>query len=122
MAKAKNTTTIGREHEDYITSIFDWDSAGRSRSSGASFHDPADITSDNLVIECEATEAASYRLTLEFWREALGKAHTGKLPALAVRFRDSDRGRHTDLVVMDAHDISMILEELEAYRTAAITQ
>jgi len=111
---------MGKEHEEYLEGLFEWDGARRSRSSGSSSHDPVDITSNGLVIEAEATEAKSYGLKLEFWREVQRKAHTGKLPSLGIRFRDAEEGRHTDLMIMDAHDVAMILEELETYRTEAL--
>lgn len=111
----KSTTAMGKEHEEAIVDLLSWDNAKRSRSSGASFHDPVDVTSDSLVVECEATEAKSYRLTLDFWDEVVKKQHTGKWPALAVRFRDP-HGKDVDLMVMSAEDISGLLEEVEAYR------
>jgi hypothetical protein len=120
VSAAKSTTGMGKEHEEYIVSLLEWDSARRSRSSGASFHDPIDITSDGLVMECEATENKSYSLKLDFWNEVTSKAHTGKLPALGIRFRDTVNDKHTDLIVMEAHDVAQMLEELEAYRSEAL--
>ncbi len=117
MPPSKSTTGMGKEHEEYVVSLLEWDSARRSRSSGASFHDPIDITSEGLVLECEATEKKSYSLKLSFWEEVRKKAHRGKLPALAIRFRDADNGKHTDLMIMEAHDVAEMLEELEVYRT-----
>lgn len=120
MGRAKSSTAMGREHEERIVKIFDWDNAYRSRSSGASFHDPVDVTSDNFVIECEATEAESYRFKLKSWFEVRGKQHSGKRPMWAVEFRDIDHGKHLDLVMMDANDVSELMEELEAYRKEAL--
>lgn len=114
--KAKSTTAMGREHEEFVVDKFEWDKAWRSRSSGASFHQPVDVTTDSMVIECEATEAKSYRLTLDYWREIQEKQHTGKTPALAIRLRDPIDGKHVDLVVMDINDVTADREELEAYR------
>jgi hypothetical protein len=118
--RSKSTTSMGREHEEAIVELFEWDNAWRSKSSGASMHAPIDVTTDSLVIECEATEAVSYRLKLDFWKEVVSKQHTGKLPSLAVRFRDPTSNKHTDLVVMNAHDLTAILEELEVYRSKVL--
>ena len=115
-----STTAMGKEHEEDIVKLFEWDKARRSRSSGASFHDPVDITSESLVIECECTDAESYRLTKEFWKEVVGKQHTGKQPALSIRFRDAVNGKHMDLMVISAEDFSAQQEELEVYRTDAL--
>ena len=60
MAKV-STTSMGREHEEHIAGLFEWDSAKRSRSSGASPSDPIDITSQSLVVECECTDSDSWR-------------------------------------------------------------
>jgi hypothetical protein len=114
--RAKSTTAMGREHEEHVVEVFDWAAGNRSRSSGASFHDPVDVTTEVSVIECEATEAKSYSLKLSFWKEVFNKQHTGKIPMLAVRFRDPTGGRNTDLAVIDLQELSAIMEELEVYR------
>jgi hypothetical protein len=111
---------MGREHEEDIVKEFEWDKAHRSRSSGASYHDPVDITTESLVIECECTDSDSYRLTKAFWNEVRGKQHTGKMPALAIRFRDAVHGKHTDLMAISAEDLSSLMEEVETYRTMAL--
>lgn len=118
--RAKHTTGMGKEHEEHVVEQFEWANAWRSRSSGASFHAPIDVTADVAVIECEATESKSYRLTLEFWQEIVEKQHSGKLPMLAVRFRDPQNGKHTDLLVMDLGEGSALLEEVEVYRDKAV--
>jgi hypothetical protein len=118
--RSKSTTGQGKEHELHVEGVFEWDNARRSRSSGASFHDPVDITSDSMVIECESTEAKSYRLTLDFWNEVVQKQHTGKIPALAVRFRDPTSNKRVDLMVVELENYAAEREELEAYRTEAL--
>jgi hypothetical protein len=120
MAKAKSTTGMGKEHEEFVTEMFEWDNARRSRSSGASAHDPVDVTTDSMVIECEATEAKSYSLKLSFWEEVKQKQHSGKQPGLAIRFRDPANGKHTDLLISNLHDATADREELETLRTMAI--
>jgi hypothetical protein len=119
--RAKSTTSQGKEHEEFIVDLFEWANAWRSKSSGSSFHAPVDVTTDVSVIECESTEAKSYRLTLDFWREVERKQHTGKLPMLAVRFRDPANGKHVDLLVLNAHDGTTLLEEVEAYRDDSVS-
>lgn len=118
--KAKHTTGMGKEHEEHVVTEFAWANASRSRSSGASFHDPVDITCDVAVIECEATENKSYSLKLSFWDEVVQKQHSGKMPALAIRFRDAQNSNHTDLAVISLSDLSAMLEELEVYRDKAV--
>ena len=122
MPPSKSTTGMGKEHEESIVKLFEWANAGRSRSSGASQHDPIDITSDIAVIECEATENKSYSLKLSFWREVFEKQYNGKIPLLGIRFRDPIGTDHTDLIVMSAHDVAALLEEVEAYRNEALAR
>lgn len=118
--RAKSTTSMGKEHEEHVVEVYKWADAKRSKSSGASFHDPIDVTTEVSVIECEATEAKSYRLKLEFWEEIFAKQHSGKVPMLAIRFRDPVSGKHTDLAVMDLLEASAMQEELEAYRDDSV--
>lgn len=117
---SKSTTGMGKEHEEAVVDAYAWAEARRSRSSGASFHDPIDVTTDVSVIECEATEAKSFRLRLDLWHEITQKQHSGKTPMLAVRFRDAQSGRHVDLAILDLAEISALQEEVEAYRNAAL--
>ncbi len=115
-----STSQMGKEHEERIVKLWEWANARRSRSSGASFHDPIDVTSDVAVTECEATEKKSYSLKLSFWEEIIQKQHSGKFPSLAIRFLERDKQKVTDLMVVDAEWLSSELEELEAYRNEAI--
>lgn len=120
MLQAKSTTSKAKEHEEFVEKMYEWDHAKRSRSSGASFHDPVDVTSDSLVIECEYTENDSYRLKRSFWEEVVKKQYNGKQPTLAIRFREKFSEGHDDLIVMSLHDHTAIMEELEAYRAEAL--
>ncbi len=115
-----STSQMGKEHEEYIVEAFAWANGRRSRSSGASFHDPIDVTSDVLVTECEATEKKSYSLKLSFWEEIVQKQHSGKAPSLAIRFLERDKQKSTDLMVVEAEYLSSLLEELEAHRNLAL--
>jgi len=115
-----STSQMGKEHEEKIVKIWGWANAHRSRSSGASFHDPVDVTSDVAVTECEATEKKSYSLKLEFWEEIVQKQHSGKFPSLAIRFLERDKQKTTDLMVVDAEMLSALVEEVEAYRDEAL--
>lgn len=118
--RAKSTTAMGKEHEEAVVQKFAWANARRSRSSGASFHDPIDVTTEVTVTECEATEGQSYSLKKSFWKEIVGKQHSGKIPTLAIRFRDATGDKHLDLFVMSLSDGSALLEELEAYRNDSL--
>lgn len=102
---------MGKEHEEYVVQCLRFDGARRSRSSGASFHDPIDVTTDNWIIECEATEKESYRLKKEFWQEAVKKTYGDRWPALCIRFRDVlNPKRSLDLVVIKLEDFKMLTE------------
>lgn len=122
MPPAKHTSGMGKEHEEHMVKLFEWAKAWRSRSSGASQHDPIDVTSEVAVIECEATEKASYSLKLSFWKEVFSKQYNGKMPLLGIRFRDPVGTDHTDLVVMSAADAAALLEEVEVYRNEALAR
>lgn len=112
----QSTSAIGEEHEEFIANILSFDNTKRSRSSGASFHSPIDVVGYNIALECEATEKKSYRFTLDFWEEIKHKAHSGKLPAIAFRFRDVNNPRRsTDLIALDANDFAMIFEAYLAW-------
>lgn len=118
--KPQSTSGIGRQHEEAIVDKFSWANAHRSRSSGASFHAPVDVTSDVTVTECEATENKSYRFKLSFWEEIVQKQHSGKIPTLAIRFIEKDKSEITDLMVIAADELSSMFEELEYYRNNAL--
>lgn len=120
--RAQSTSAMGKEHEEAVVDAFAWANAQRSRSSGASFHDPIDVTSEVTVTECEATENKSYSLKESFWHEVVSKQHSGKMPTLAIRFRHPTDGQHTDLLVMSLADGSALLEELEAYRNDSLVR
>jgi hypothetical protein len=118
--RAKHTTGMAKEHEDFVAETYGWAAGRRSPSSGASFNDPADVVTDVSVIECEATEAQSYTLKRSFWDEVVEKQHSGKTPMLAVRFRSPTDGKHLDLAVVSLDELSALQEEVEAYRNEAI--
>jgi hypothetical protein len=118
--RAKHTTGMGKEHEEAVVEAYSWANSARSKSSGASMHDPIDVTTDVSVVECEATEAKSYTLKLSFWQEIVEKQHSGRMPMLAVRFRDPITKKHTDLAVLELSELSALQEEVEAYREEAI--
>lgn len=120
--RATSTSAMGKEHEEAVVDMFAWANARRSRSSGASFHDPIDVTTEVTVTECEATEGKSYSLKLSFWEEIVSKQHSGKMPTLAIRFRDPTGGKPTDLLIMSLADASALLEELEVYRDDSLRQ
>lgn len=118
--RAKSTTSLGKDHEEYVVEVFEWANGWRSRSSGASAHQPIDVTTTVSVIECEATEKQSYSLKKAFWQEIVSKQHTGKTPMLAVRFKDPASSKSTDLAVIGLEDLSEMMEELEAYRESSV--
>jgi hypothetical protein len=113
--KAKNTTEMGKEFEKFIEKNFAFDNSHRSASSGASFHDNIDITSDSFVIECESTEKKSYSLKLSFWEEVRGKAYNSKKPLIAFRFRNIENPRKSvDLIALDVNDFLELVEKAKS--------
>ena len=118
--RKQSTTGMAKEHEEFVADLFSWANGRRSRSSGASFHDPIVVTTDVTVTECEATENQSYRLRKDFWKEIIQKQHSGKNPTLAIRFIDKPNQEIIDLMVIDAGELAALYEEVEALRTIAV--
>lgn len=116
MGRAKSTTEQGREHEEAMVRLLDFDSARRSRSSGASWNDNTDVVSDSAAIECESTNAVSYTLTLDFWREVVAKSTADRIPLLGIQFRNVDQKKNVNLIAMSADDFAELLEELKELR------
>lgn len=111
--EAKSTTDMGREYELDLVEHLKFDNARRSKSSGASFHDNIDITSDHFVIEAEATEKKSYSVKIDFWEEIRQKAHNNKKPLIAFRFRNTNNPRKSiDLIAMDKNDFIELMEKI----------
>ena len=110
MMKAKSTSDLGTKHEELVVKRLRFDNARRSRSSGASFHDPIDVTSDGFVIECEATEGKSKSIGAPLWEEVKRKAFGGRYPAISIQF-ENDQGKKYTLIAFDIEDIEEILME-----------
>ena len=98
-----------KEHEEFVASKLCFDGASRSKSSGSSFHDPIDITSKFLVIECEYTEKESYRITKKLWKEIRMKAYGLRFPVIAFRFREQYTHQSLDLVTLSLDDFCELL-------------
>lgn len=99
-----NKKDLSLEHEKYIEKKFAYDIANRSRSSGAFFGDPIDVTSSNYVIECEATEKKSKSFKKDLWFEVRMKSYADKTPLLAIRFADPNPRHQVDLIIMDIEE------------------
>jgi len=111
--EAKSTTAMGREYEEDLVGHLAFDNAKRSKSSGASFHDNIDITTEHFVIEAESTEKKSYSVKVSFWEEVRAKAYNNKKPLIAFRFRDVKNPRKSvDLIAMDKNDFIELMEKL----------
>ena len=111
--EAKSTTDMGREFELELVRVLSFDKARRSPSSGASFHDNIDVTSEHFVIEAEATEKKSYSVKLSFCDEVRHKAYNNKKPLIAFRFRDTKNPRKSvDLIAMDKNDFVELMEKI----------
>jgi len=118
MARPKTTTAKAEEHENYVAEIFEFDNGRRSPSSGAMWNDDTDVVTDSMVIECEYTEAASYRLERSLFEEAKGKIKRGRMPGVAIRFRDKFSDKHIDLLVIDLNDQAELLAHLRYVRSS----
>lgn len=101
MPKAQTTRQISNEHESFLEKVFAKWNARRSPSSGARFSDPIDVTTDLHVIEAKATEGKSISIKREDWIKNRNKAYNGRMPAMAIRFRDPYNGKHIDLLLVE---------------------
>jgi hypothetical protein len=113
MAKAKNTRELSNAHEEFLADTLP--GGRRSKTSGASWHDPVDVTTDYHVIEAKATENKSITLKLEDWEGIRKKAHGGKIPAMALRFKDPYSMKVIDLLVIEVADELELLEKAWKY-------
>lgn len=108
--KSKTTRALSTPHEEYLAEVFP--GGHRSKTSGASFHDPSDVTTDDYCIEAKATESKSTTLKLSDWEGIRAKAKNGKKPMMAYRFRDPLLNTTTDLVLKDLNDELELLDRL----------
>ena len=109
--RSKTTRALSTPHEEFLADSFP--GGHRSKSSGASFTDPSDVTTDDYVIEAKATESKSTTLKLSDWDGIKSKAKNGRRPMIALRFRDPVMNTTTDLIVKDINDELELLERLE---------
>lgn len=105
--KSQTTRALSDPHEKFLEEVYP--GGRRSKSSGASYHDPPDVTTDDHVIEAKATEKKSISIKLEDWDGIRKKATNGRTPRLAIRFKDPYTNKITDLVLME------VSEDLERY-------
>lgn len=102
MPRSKNTRELSDAHEHFLADSYP--GGRRSKTSGASWHDPVDVTTDYHVIEAKATENKSISLKLEDWEGIRKKAGSGRVPAMALRFKDPYSSKVVDLIVMEVSD------------------
>jgi len=121
MARPKSTTAQGREHEEHMVKLLEFDGSRRSASSGASWNDNTDVVSESIALECESTNSNSYSLKLDFWREVVSKSTANRIPTLGIQFRNIDTKKNTNLVVMSADDFAEMLEEIIELREYRFT-
>ena len=108
--RSKTTRALSTPHEQFLADSFP--GGHRSKSSGASFTDPCDVTTDDYVIEAKATENKSQSLKLSDWEGIRSKAKNGRRPMMAFRFRDPLLNTTTDLVLKDINDELELLDRL----------
>ena len=113
MAKAKNTKELSNAHEQFLVDTYP--EGHRSKSSGASWHDPIDVTTKYHVIEAKCTEGESISIKKSTWEDIRKRAHDGKDPAIALRFKDPYSNKTIDLIVLEVSDELDIREQAELY-------
>lgn len=106
----KTNGQLAADHESHIAKELSFDNSRRSPSSGAKKHDPIDVTSDHLVIECEFTHKKSYSFSKDLWVEARMKAFNSKRPVIAFQFKDPNPRHQYDLVVLELDFFKELLE------------
>lgn len=99
------------DHENYIANLY---KGRRSKSSGASDHDPGDVRTEKYLIECKMTGTPGKEKKLPRFVQQLEKVceeayQEGKIPILALRYFApesilSDRQGWIDLEVRKAVD------------------
>lgn len=102
MAKTKTTRELSDAHESFLAEIYP--GGRRSPSSGATWNDPVDVTTDYHVIEAKATEGESISLKKSDWLAISDKAKGGKIPAMALRFKDPYSMKTIDLICLSVDD------------------
>ena len=99
--KAKTTTTLSKDHEEWVARTL---GGRRSRSSGASFSDPVDVSSEFEVVECKATEGESISIKRSDWLKNREKVTNSRNPMMALRFKDPYTNKSIDLLLVEAAD------------------
>jgi hypothetical protein len=102
MAKAKTTRELSDAHENWLADTIP--GGRRSKTSGASSHDPIDVTTDFHVIEAKATEGESISIKKSTWQTIRQRAHDGRIPAIALRFKDPYNNTTIDLLCIEVYD------------------
>lgn len=107
---------MGDLHEDFLHKLF---GGRRARSSGNQFNDQMDGRLDRYeqthayAWDGKSTLAKSTTVSREMWAKAIEQSH-GERPMLALRFYDDERLTvGLDLVVIDAHDMAELLEDVD---------
>lgn len=110
MAKAKNTRELSDAHENYLADVYP--GGRRSPSSGATWNDPVDVTTDYHVIEAKSTEGESISFKKKDWLAIKDKAEGGRTPAMAFRFKDPYSTKSIDLICYEVNDDLELRERL----------
>ena len=96
----KTNKQLSKDHEDFIAKYLP--GGRRTKASGAAPHDPGDVVSDGYVVECKASRK-SVTVTKAMWEKILWEAHSGKEPAIAIRFVDDNDNPLYDLWLVDVY-------------------
>ncbi len=115
MARRGSKKELSDRHEKYIAKLFD---GHQSASSGASRHDPGDVRTNALLIECKMTGNPGVavskplpRFVQEFAKIADEAWQEGRAPMLALRYyqpksRIAGADGWIDLTLMLASDMA----------------
>lgn len=110
MATAKTTRELSDAHENFLADVYP--GGRRSPSSGSTWNDPIDVTTDYHVIEAKATEGESLTIKKKDWEKIRLMPHGGRVAAMAFRFHDPHTGKNIDLILTEVNDDLELRERL----------
>lgn len=78
----------------------------KSRGSGNYWSEPADIKSENFLIECKYTKNKSFSISIEKWQKIYDEAlFSHRLPLLSIQIKD------VEVVVLSKSDFLNLIKK-----------
>ncbi len=97
----KTNKELSVEQENHIANIL---GGRRTKASGAAKHDPGDVVTPIEVVDCKVTRLNSICIDKKIWTKIREEAHTGRHPAIALRWVDENDKVIYDLVAISLDD------------------